>query len=201
MYMNYGTKYQTQFAPDVMDALRGPAEQIVNVVWTDKNRPDYGNENPSPEYKRIKARCVHRIAIADASYADQNGNPLPNAPIVLKKRVRPTQDGNCRCELCGAKILSDFDKSLIDKIQGAIEVIDTLLAFGPELGLQEIASDRPTDPPLLSSMINIKEFMNIHLMKIVNGFNKIAMHQNEVEDLDKSLASQYFDHTTQATIW
>lgn len=189
---SYSTTVKKQFAPDVMDALRPSAEAIIEVVRADQQKPAYGPVNESREYKIKKARCVHRIASEDPQY---------RGVISLKRRIRPMEDGTLRCELCGAKIRHKFDDSMVKSIEDAVEVIDTLIAFGPDLYLCNIDPKHPEERGLIDRMIDTKEFFDVHLKKIVKSFIEIAKQDKASHENERNLAKEYLDKTKSATSW
>lgn len=188
---NYQTYQQARstankYAPDVMDALRPCAERMIEVRRYDEMRPKYGPVNESREYRLAKARCVHRLPVEDTTY---------RGIVTLKRYIRPMQDGSYRCELCKAKILTKFDKNMIDALDSAIEVLDTLIAFGPDMSLANYDPRHPEERGYIDRMIDCKEFLNIHAKKITNTFIEIAKSENASEDNERHLGEEYADHT------
>lgn len=193
-YTAYPTQTQAkrQYAPDVMDALRPSAEAIIEVLRANQQKPLYGSVNESREYKIKKARCVHRIATEDPQY---------RGVISLKRKIRVMSDGSLRCELCGAKIRPKFDDGMVEALQNAVEVLDTLIAFGPDLCLINVDPAHPEERGLIDRMIDTKEFFDVHMIKIVKAFIEIAKHDKASHENERNLAAEYLDKTKSPTIW
>ena len=185
----YGTSYQQsttmrkQYSPDVLDALRPSAEAIIDVVNIDKMKPAYGNVNHDYGYKVKKARCVHRIAVHDPQY---------NGYVTLKRQVRQTKEG-LRCSLCGAKICDKFDEDMKETIKKATEVIDSILTFGPDLGL---VNYDPMDPSrgFIDKLIDTKEFFSTKLNVALEAFVAAVKNDTASEENERNLADMYLNN-------
>lgn len=191
MYDAYSTNYATggytngqkkQYPPDVLDALRPSADAIIDVVNADKNKPLYGNVQHDYGYNVKKARCVHRMAMSDNQYSGY---------VTLKRYVRQTKDGLV-CDLCGAKIRSEFNDDMIKDIEKALEVIDALVTFGPDLGL---VNYDPMDPKgFIDKLIDTKEFFNTKMKKVLPAFITAVKNDTASEENERKLADMYLNN-------
>lgn len=189
MFDNYGTKNRT-FAPDVMDALLPSAEAMIDVRRAEKNKSALGDLSENREYRKAKARCVHRLPAID---------PASGTIMTLDRKVAVMQDGTFRCELCKATLLEKLDDKAKKKLSEAIEVIDTILAFGPDLGLINIDPAHPDEKPIIDSMIDIKQFFALHLMPLTENLIKIMANEESYKENEKNFTAEYLDRTKRAT--
>lgn len=185
----YNTRRRT-LAPDVLDVLIPAAEAMVDVVRAEKNKSQLGDLSENREYRKAKARCVHRIATFNQEY---------NVIATLDRKVKCMQDGTFRCELCKAKLLPKLDESAKRKLQEAIEVIDTIVAFGPDLGLINIDPAHPDERPIIESMLDVKQFFALHMIPLTETMVKTMAMEESYSDNDKNFTSEYLDKTKKPT--
>lgn len=187
---NYGNRERV-LAPDVLDVLIPAAEAMIDVVRAEKNKSQLGDLSENREYRKAKARCVHRIPVIDPEYGSLKS---------LKRKVRVMTDGSLRCELCRAKILPKLDDSAKKKLSDAIEVIDTIIAYGPDLGLINVDPAHPDERPIIESMIEIKQFFALHLTTLCENMVKTMMLEASYKENERNtFTSEYLDRTKKAT--
>lgn len=191
----YSAQKQAQFSPDVMDALIPSAEGMIDVIRADELRPQCGAFNESREYKIKKARCCHRIIVDNS----QGVRGL----VTLKRKVRAVADGTLVCDLCKARILTKFDRDSMKKaIDDFLAVVDTLVAFGPDLLLMNVDPKHPEERGIIDRMLDTKEFCGVHLIKIVEMFANTITKTNASNENERNFAKEYLDHSNQnITSW
>ena len=188
---SYGLQ-KRQFAPDVLDALIPAAEAMIDVINAEKHKPQMGDLSDNREYRKVKARCVHRVLEYDPEYRTVRA---------LERKVRPMGDGKTyRCDLCKAKLLTKLDETAKKKLTDAIEVIDTIVAFGPDLGLINVDPAHPDEKPIIESMIDIKQFFALHLLPLADSMIKTMALETAYQENDRNnFTSEYLDRTKKAT--
>jgi hypothetical protein len=98
--------------PIINDMSRIDIAQRTNPIIGAHNEPDY--------VKEIKKQCVH-VIFEDGEY---------------RLATQKNANGELVCSACGRVINTKFDKSAVDKITAAIEVVNQVLLFGMLNGLQ-----------------------------------------------------------------
>jgi hypothetical protein len=172
-------------APDVVDALIRPAGDMLDVARVQEMRPEVAQQfSESSEYRLFRARCPHRRLESD------------NGVVLLKKADVVTKDGQVKCALCGATILTnwdaeDFKKRLLD----ARDVIDTILLYGIDYNLGNFPRNYSGDRGIIDKMIDTKAFISTDLIKIAETFCAIGKAENVQSENRRTINNVYRDNS------
>ena len=177
--------------PDVVDALMPHAGAMLDVMRVIEERPQIADQfAESLEYRKIKACCPHRTI-------DGSG-PV----VLLVKAARVMQDGSVKCKLCGAPILTNWDKDdFIKKLKDAVAVLDTIVLYGPDFNLGNFPRGYVDNEGILDKIINTKEFLSVNMVKIAETFTKVGKVENANAENLRTLGQNYRDHTSSLTTW
>ena len=191
MYETINTNANS-LAPDVVDAVMPHAGAMLDIARTIQERPMISKQfAESREYRIIKAKCPHRSIEVD------------NGITLLKKADIITTDGQVKCKLCGATILTKWDvEDFKQKLLAAKAVIDTLVLYGPDYNLGNYPNGYVGDRGIIDKMIETKSFIGTDLIKIVETFCEIGKAENTTSENRRQMGAHYRDHSSQnVTAW
>ena len=154
-----------QIHPAVRAVMEPIIDQMTQIHMRNKMYPQVGKHNEPEAEKQIKRRCVHYIK-------DNNGELI--MPI---EKI----DGKYVCTACGRPINLSFNQDSVDAIMKAIEVIDGLVSFAPQMRIQ-------AQP--LQSLISIKELLPL-VATLQNEFNEFVKRDDSNNAAAGSLTADY----------
>lgn len=192
-YDVYSESNANALSPDVVDALMPHAGAMLDVKRVLEETPRISKDfKSSLEYRKIKACCPHRHIYITP---DTHVTLLKQADTIMK-------DGTVRCALCGAPILTKWDKDeFAKKLNEAVAVIDTILLYGPNFNLGNWPRGYTGDQGILDKMIMVKEFLSVNMQKISETFCSVSKAENSNQENARSLGRNYHDRTSNVTSW
>lgn len=151
--------------PATAQVIKPIVETMTAIQTVQRQNPIINMNNEPVDVKRAKEKCCH-IVIENGEYQ-----------LATKK----TSDGKLICTACGREINTKFDKTSIDKLMAAIEVINQLLLFGLINGL---------DAKSVSALISMKELMPA-IAQLQQNLNDFVTRENSAENAEKNLGLEY----------
>ena len=192
-YDVYNDPNANALSPDVVDALMPHAGAMLDVKRVIEETPRISKDfTASLEYRKIRACCPHRKIFIDN---DTHVTLLKQADVI-------TKDGGVKCSICGAPILTKWDKDdFKKKLEDAVAVIDTILLYGPNFNLGNWPKGYTGDRGIIDTMIMVKEFLTVNMTKISDTFCTTSKAENSNQEAARSLGKNYHDRTSNVTSW
>lgn len=165
MINSKNNKYK--IAPDTLELIKGIIDEMTKIDLARQQNPSYSTQNEPERVKEMKKKCVHITCL--------DGKP--------QIRIHKHADGKYRCDACGRSLDTSFDKTAINKIMDAIEVIQGECFFGMLLGLK-------ADP--VRTLIAIKSTLPAVAQLLAELNEYIKRDQNE-SDTASNIGLEYRD--------